>query len=76
MWSIGIYTGASPFDLQPSAEIRNPVLTRESITDAKASFVADPFMIRGHMFFEVLNHESNKGEIGLATSSDGRGWKY
>jgi hypothetical protein len=75
MWSIGIYTGDSPFNLQPAAEIRNPVLTRESVTDVKAEFVADPFMIRGHMFFEVLR-DTDKGEIGLATSSNGFDWKY
>jgi hypothetical protein len=75
MWSIGIYTGSSPFDLKPSAEIRNPVLTRESVTDVSAKFVADPFMIRGHMFFEVLT-DTDKGEIGLATGNNGLDWKY
>jgi hypothetical protein len=75
MWSIGIYTGSSPFDLKPSAEIRNPVLTRESVTDVSAKFVADPFMIRGHMFFEVLT-DTDKGEIGLATGNNGLNWKY
>jgi hypothetical protein len=76
MWSIGIYTGNSPFDLRPSAKIRNPVLTRDSVTDVPAEFVADPFMIRGHLFFEVMREDSNKGEIGLATSSNGLEWNY
>ena len=76
MWSIGIYKGDSPFTLQPSAEIRNPVLTRTSVTDVPTGFVADPFMLAGNMFFEVLNDESNRGEIGLATSGNGREWKY
>ena len=75
MWSIGIYSGSSPFDLKPSAEIRNPVLTRESVTDVSVTFVADPFMIRGHMFFEVLT-DKGKGEIGMATSSNGLEWRY
>ena len=74
MWSIGIYTGNSPYDLKLSAEIPNPVLTPESVTDVRASFVADPFMIRGHMFFEVM--QQDKGEIGLATSQDGLHWTY
>ena len=74
MWSIGIYTGSSPYSLSPSSEF--PVLTHEQVTDVKASFVADPFMIRGHMFFEVLNHELKKGEIGLATSQEGLSWTY
>lgn len=72
-WSIGIYTGNSPYSLAPSSEF--PVLTHESVTDVKASFVADPFFIRGHMFFEVLR-DTDKGEIGLATSSNGYDWKY
>jgi hypothetical protein len=76
MWSIGIYTGDSPFNLKPSAEIRNPVLTRESVTDVPTEFVADPFMLGGHMFFEVLRTDTQKGEIGLATSSNGRDWNY
>ena len=29
-----------------------------------------------HMFFEVLNWRTDKGEIGLATSEDGLAWKY
>jgi hypothetical protein len=74
MWSIGIYTGTSPYSLSPSSEF--PVLTCESVTDVKASFVADPFFIRGHMFFEVLNHELDRGEIGLATSTNNLEWKY
>lgn len=74
MWSIGIYTGDSPYSFSPANAL--PALTHEHVTDVKASFVADPFMIRGHMFFEVLNHELNRGEIGLATSQDGLAWTY
>ena len=74
MWSIGIYTGRSPYSLFPSSEF--PALTHESVTDVKASFVADPFMIGRYMFFEVLNHELDRGEIGLATSTNGFEWKY
>jgi len=28
------------------------------------------------MFFEVLNKDTRRGEIGLATSEDGTNWKY
>ena len=73
MWSIGIYKGSTPYSLSSVSEF--PVLTRESVTDVSAKFVADPFMIRGHMFFEVLT-DTDKGEIGLATSSNGFEWKY
>lgn len=80
MWSIGIYTGASPFQLQPPHRNVNPVLTHASVTDIPAEFVADPFMVCRNggwfMFFEVMNRETGKGEIGLATSDDGFDWTY
>lgn len=80
IWSIGVYTGASPVNLGPPPCVQNPVLTREDVSDVPAFFVADPFMVRAgacwHMFFEVLNWRSNKGEIGLATSKDGLHWTY
>lgn len=80
MWSIGIYFGESPFDLEPAPGIVNPVLTRDSVSDVAAKFVADPFMLNvngvWHMFFEVMNRETRKGEIGLATSVNGLNWEY
>ncbi|MFW6245776.1 MAG: glucosamine inositolphosphorylceramide transferase family protein [Fibrobacterota bacterium] len=79
-WSIGIYTGKTPFDLSDPDSIRNPVLTAAQVTDVKADFVADPFMIRKdsvwYMFFEVLNSLSAQGDIGLAESRDGKEWHY
>jgi hypothetical protein len=79
-WSIGMYGGGSPYELSPLVDAENPVLSARDVTDVKASFVADPFMIRDnsrwYMFFEVLNALANKGEIGLATSGDGVRWKY
>lgn len=78
MWSIGIYTGHSPFHLQPNNP--NPVLTCADVTDVPAEFIADPFMVqhdgRWHMFFEVMNSETQRGEIGLATSDDAFSWTY
>lgn len=79
MWSIGIYTGDSPYQFSPSPQISNPVLTRADVTDVYATFVADPFFIRVNpwfMFFEVLRRDTNLGEIGLATSDDGFVWTY
>ena len=80
IWSIGIYSGATLLDLEPDPKTGNPVISAEDITDVRAKFVADPFMIRAggtwHMFFEVMNTETLKGEIGLAASPDGRDWKY
>lgn len=80
MWTIGIYAGASPFKLLPPAGISNPVLTYRNVSDVPAAFVADPFMVRAggvwYMFFEVFNRQTDKGEIGLATSDDGLAWAY
>jgi hypothetical protein len=80
MWSIGIYTGESPLDLTPAPGIVNPVLTRDSVTDVPAKFVADPFMLNvggvWHMFFEVMNRETGLGQIGLATSETALDWDY
>jgi len=74
IWSIGIYVGKSPFELGPAHQVNHPVLTRDSVTDVRASFVADPFMLKfdrtWYMFFEVMNRQSCKGEIGLAMSRD------
>jgi hypothetical protein len=80
VWSIGMYGGNSPHAFFPLAGVSNPVLTRTDVTDVPAIFVADPFMIRvggtWHLYFEVMNLRSGKGEIGLATSADGRAWTY
>jgi hypothetical protein len=80
LWSIGIYSGASPLLLTPDADFSSPVITREHVTDVPAGFVADPFLVRGPdswcMFFEVLNRRNGRGEIGLATSQDLKSWKY
>lgn len=78
MWSISIYNGDSPFTLKPL--VLTPVLTNEHITDIPAEFVADPFMLQNdgtwYMFMEIMNTETKKGEIGLATSNDARAWIY
>lgn len=80
LWSIGIYSGPSPYRLSPASRVRNPVLTRDDVTDVRALFVADPFMVRRHdtwyMFFEVYNYDTSRGEVGLATSKDGLTWRY
>lgn len=80
VWSIGIYFGDSPFHFTEPRHIKNPVLTREDVSDVPASFVADPFMIQAHqtwyLFFEVKNRTTQKGEIALAKSKDGLSWNY
>jgi hypothetical protein len=80
IWSIGIYAGKSPLELAPAHQVSNPVLTRDSVLDVRASYVADPFMLRArgrwYMFFEVMNAQAGKGEIGLATSKNAVRWHY
>lgn len=79
-WAIGIYEGSSPLELHPSSGISNPIVSARDVTDVKARFVADPFMIKGgngyYLFFEVLNDKTNIGEIGYAFSTDCRQWQY
>ncbi len=81
-WSIGIYTGNSPLSLGPDFKTaeKGYVLSAADISDVRARFVADPFLFRKgpqwHLFFEVYNIGANRGEIGLATSTDGFHYSY
>lgn len=79
-WSIGIYVGDSPLHLTSPLGVANPVLTRKDISDVQADFVADPFILGVHhtwyMFFEIMNRQTGKGEIGLAISGNGVKWLY
>lgn len=80
-YAIGIYRihdDKGKFTALPHPEVNNPVLTGQSITDKKARFVADPFVVHEengyYMFFEAVIN--NVGSIALATSMDGLKWKY
>ncbi len=79
-WAIAVYKGTSPSKLQPWRKAPETVITYKDVTDIKADFVADPFMILidqlWYMFFEVLNNGTSLGEIGYATSSDCIQWNY
>ena len=79
-WTIGIYTGGSPFDFTGFQGFGNPVLTAEDVTDIPAKFVADPFLVEEdatwHLFFEAYNLSSAQGDLALATSADGKSWEY
>ena len=72
--------GLLPSTLHAPRTFLNPVLSARDVADVPAKFVADPFMIRKdstwYMFFEVLNTNSRRGEIGVATSSDALHWSY
>lgn len=79
-WTIGIYTGKSPFDFSGFQGFRNPVLTAENVTDMPAKFVADPFLVeedsKWYLFFEAYNLNTEQGDLALATSADGKRWEY
>jgi len=79
-WSVGIYTGPSPLSMTPAPNITNPVISADDVTDIKAGFVADPFLMddqgKWYLFFEVLNTATNQGDIGVAHSDDALHWQY
>ena len=79
-WTIGIYTGESPFAFSASQSRRNPIMRAEDVTDVSAKFVADPFLIQEdstwYLFFEVYNNQSQQGDLAVATSNDAKRWKY
>lgn len=80
IWSVGIFTGRTPFELKSPLRFRNPVLTGRDVTDVTAIYIADPFLFRDGkrwcLFFEILNAESGLGDIGVATSTNLRQWDY
>jgi hypothetical protein len=80
VWEIGILGGPSPLQWTSEHRYRNPILTAADLTDVKADFVADPFMIwRGdvwYLFFEAFRKSHRLGEIGLAVSADATNWEY
>jgi len=79
-WSIGIYTGPSPFELAEPQNVANPVLTAADVTDFDADILAHPFMVvtdsTYYMFFTVKHGATDTGGIGLAQSKNGFEWKY
>jgi len=80
-WSIGIYISSSyePFSFT-GENINNPVLTANNVVDVETEYVADPFLTYENgtyfLFFEILNANTDQGDIALATSNDGLNWSY
>ncbi len=66
--------------LGPASGVANPVMSARDVTDVAAEFVADPFMVRRgstwYLFFEVMEKDTHRGSIAVATSPDGRSWTY
>jgi len=70
-YAIGIYEGENPLYIAPASDIENPILTKFDVTDVKASFVADPFIIKEqdsyYLFMEVKSKRARDiGEIAVA----------
>lgn len=80
VWSIATYIGDSPLSLRAPDDMHKEAFTAGQIDEISATFVADPFMVcesgRWWLFFEVWNAETDRGEIGLASSADGFRWQY
>ena len=79
-WSLGIYTGPTPFNLSQPEGLPNPVLTASDVTDFDADILAHPFMVvensQYYLFFTVKYGATEEGGIGLALSDNGFDWEY
>jgi hypothetical protein len=79
-FGIAVYQGNSPIQPRPLDTGDYPVLSMSNVSDIRAKFIADPFVIRDGnnwwMFTEVYNLDTDRGEIALAHSSDGYRWDY
>lgn len=79
-WSVGIYEGKTIGQMRDAPGVHNPVLKASDVTDVRAMFVADPFLMekdsQWYLFVEVFNKCSGKGEIGMAKSVDGKRFEY
>jgi hypothetical protein len=80
-WTIGVYSGASPFLLTSPADVRNPVVTAEDVSDLDVNIVAHPFLAvtdaAYYLFFTAKsNRDGEYSGIGCAQSQDGLAWRY
>lgn len=80
IWGIGACEIENIEDITTLEGKFKQVLSYKDVTDVKAIFLADPFVIKNnniwYMFFEIYKNEPRKGVIGLATSVDGIKWNY
>ena len=80
IWTAGILTGPSPFELSTPEGVTNPVLTAAAVSDLDVTIVAHPFLAvtdsMFYMFFTAKNDTVSQGGIGLAQSRDGLHWSY
>ena len=79
-WSIGIYRSDNPFHFGALQSLINPRFTAKDVTNMRAAFVADPFLVKEdktwYLFFEVFNKDTKQGDLAVATSTNTWTWKY
>lgn len=79
-WSVGVYRGRSPLELQPVSGAAPLVLSAGDGDPSAVVLMADPFALRWqgrwHLFVEVVERGSRRGRIALATSDDLTTWTY
>jgi hypothetical protein len=79
-FAIGVYAGTSLADLAAPSNVENPVVAPNMVRDVRCRALADPFLLKHEgkwfLFMEVVNRSRRCGEIGYATSQDGRRWSY
>ena len=79
-WTIGIYRSNSPFHFNKLQGWINPLFRAEDVTDVRADFVADPFLVKEaetwNLFFEVYNNDTRQGDLAVATSKNTWIWHY
>lgn len=80
IWSIAIEESKIEKDICNLFDNPRVIITANDITDRKAMFVADPFMIKvnsiWYLFYEVYDFVKAKGIIGVSSSRDKKHWKY
>lgn len=78
IWAISInrYQEGEALD----TTVMKPTITAADVTDCKAIFVADPFLIKHegvwYVFYEVLPEHNREGVISYSYSYDGLNWEY
>lgn len=77
-WAIQVSVAAHPLSVKAGPL---PTITGKHVTDIRAGFVADPFLLGRpdalYLFFEAWNSDRDRGELAFSTSVDeGRTWQY